>query len=145
MKWEPQDVIRLIALIGAIGLFCLGDAMMWQGISAEGAIDLKSSVLSGSLKTGSAGLFIAFLSFFVMVFVLSGVSHKASSFASSRTDERSRFKRLLPVFFVLLIALAVSTALASAGYPGFIGMAFLSGLLLLIVVIALLTFLETDQ
>jgi hypothetical protein len=55
------DVIRLVALLGAILLFALGAFMMWQGISAEGAIDIRSSVLSGSIKTGSTGLFIAFL------------------------------------------------------------------------------------
>lgn len=70
MKWEPSDVLRLVALIGALVMFGIGAFMMWQGISAEGAIDIKSSVLSGSIKTGSAGLFIAFLSFAVIVFVL---------------------------------------------------------------------------
>lgn len=145
MKWEPQDVIRLVALIGAIALFCLGATMMWQGISAEGTIDLKSSIISGSLKSGSAGLFIAFLAFVIMVFVLSGASHRREPSPSIKGDEKSRFKKLLPVFFVLLLALAASVALASAGYYAFIGLAWLSGFLLFIVVIGLLTFLEEER
>jgi hypothetical protein len=70
MKWEPINIIRLVALIGAMLLFAIGVVMIWQGISAEGAIDIKSSFLSGSVKTGSAGLFIAFLSFAIIAFVL---------------------------------------------------------------------------
>ncbi|MBX3628002.1 MAG: hypothetical protein KF892_23540 [Rhizobacter sp.] len=144
MKWEPHDVIRLVALIGAIALFCLGGAMMWQGVAAEGTIDLKSSVISGSLKTGSAGLFIAFLAFVVIVSVLAG-AHKSPQSQPQQATDRSRFKRLLPVFFVLLVALAASVALASAGYAIFIGLSLLCGLLLVIVVVALLTFLEEER
>ena len=144
MKWEPQDVIRLVALIGAIVLFCLGAAMMWQGVAAEGTIDLKSSVISGTLKTGSAGLFIAFLSFVVIVFVIVG-SHKPGQAIGTRTEERSRFKRLLPIFFALLVALAAAVSLGSAGYPAFIGLALLIGGLLVLVVIASLTFLEEER
>ena len=62
VSWQPADVIRLAALIGAF-LLAVGSLMMWFGISADGAIDIKSTVVSGSIKTASAGLFILFLPF----------------------------------------------------------------------------------
>jgi hypothetical protein len=144
MKWEPHDVIRLSALLGAIALFVLGAAMMWQGIAAEGSIDLKSSIVSGSIKTGSAGLFICFMSFVVMVFVLAG-THKQQSTVATVNADRSRFKRILPVFLTLLAVLVGSILLASSGYPGFAFLAFLCGFLLFVVVVAALTFLEEER
>lgn len=55
--------------------------MMGFGIAAEGAIDIKSTVISGSIKTASAGLFILFFAFAIIVYVLAslGASHLAQS------------------------------------------------------------------
>lgn len=124
MKWEPNDVIRLVALIGAMVLFAMGAYMMLQGISAEGAIDIKSSVVSGSLKTGSAGLFIVFLAFLMIVFVLfsQASSRKAApSFTSSSSGKSAMVEK---AFFALLIAFVTTGALAALGYGG--GFAFVS-------------------
>lgn len=142
MKWEPSDVIRLVALIGALIMFCVGAFMMWQGISAEGAIDIKSSVLSGSIKTGSAGLFIAFLAFAVMVFVLTAAGQKA--FASSASTE-SRAERLGRGLVALLLGCVVTGGLAAAGYGvGFAALAMFLGFAFFMGGIAYLTFLEND-
>ncbi len=121
MKWEPSDVLRLVALIGALVMFGLGAFMMWQGISAEGAIDIKSSVLSGSIKTGSAGLFIAFLSFavIVLVFVLTSAAKKPPQ---SSTPNLSKSKRLGRGLTALLVGCIVSGALSAAGFGTGFGM-----------------------
>src|SRR5713226_8087213 len=115
MKWEPADVIRLVALIGGLLLFGLGALMMWKGIAAEGAIDIKSSVMSGTIKTGSAGLFIAFLSFVTIVFVLSSLGKRATG-TYSPSALHARTSRAGIVFFVVLAAFLISGALAALGF-----------------------------
>ena len=51
--WKPNDWLRLISLVGAFGLFGVGSWMLFRGISAEGIVDLKSTLLSGTLKASS--------------------------------------------------------------------------------------------
>src|SRR2546430_9538709 len=70
LYWKPNDWLRLISLIGAFGLFGVGSWMLFQRISAEGFVDLKSTLLSGTLKTSSAGLYICFFALFILIFVL---------------------------------------------------------------------------
>lgn len=142
MKWEPSDVLRLVALIGALVMFGIGAFMMWQGISAEGAIDIKSSVLSGSIKTGSAGLFIAFLSFAVIVFVLTSVGQKPSQ---SLSQNLSKSKRLGRGLAALLVGCIVSGALSAAGFgSGFAMLSVFLGFAFFLGGIAYLTFLENE-
>jgi hypothetical protein len=144
MPWEPQDRIRIVALVGALVMFLLGAIMMWKGVSAEGIIDLKSSLISGSLKTGSAGLFICFLSFVMIVFIISNPSNKPISRFFKYSDDRSRFKKLLPVFFALLTIFSISVAAAAFGREIFGFLAFGSGFLLLIVTVGMLEFLGSE-
>lgn len=147
MKWEPKDIIRLVALFGALLVFALGALMMWMGISAEGAINIKSTILSGSIKTGSAGLFIAFLAFVIMALVLlslrmqpSGEPHQFKPISN-----KSKSQRILPVLWCILIALVISGGLGALGYgDGFGALAFFLGMLLVLVGAAYLTFLDNE-
>jgi hypothetical protein len=142
MKWEPSDVLRLVALIGALVMFGLGAFMMWQGISAEGAIDIKSSVLTGSIKTGSAGLFIAFLSFAVIVFVLTSIGKRPTQ---SPSQDLSKSKRLGKGLAALLVACIVSGGLSAAGFgSGFAMLSVFLGFAFFLGGIAYLTFLENE-
>jgi hypothetical protein len=144
MKWEPSDILRLVALVGALVLFALGAFMMWQGIAAEGAIDIKSSVVSGSLKTGSAGLFIVFLSFVLVVFVLTSLS-KSHATKPSTPARPSKTAGLAKGFFVLLTAFVIAAALAALGYGvGFGLLAAALGFFTLMCGIALLTVMEDE-
>ena len=100
LYWKPNDWLRLISLVGAFGLFGVGSWMLFQGISAEGFVDLKSTLLSGTLKTSSAGLNICFFALFIIIFVL-------VTLVSRPKGGAGRARRLLPVLWTLLIALAV--------------------------------------
>ena len=100
LYWKPNDWLRLISLVGAFGLFGVGSWMLFQGISAEGFVDLKSTLLSGTLKTSSAGLYICFFALFIIIFVL-------VTLVSRPKGGAGRARRLLPVLWTLLIALAV--------------------------------------
>jgi len=129
MQWEPKDITRLVALLGSLLLFILGAVMMWSGISAEGAIDIKSSILSGSVKTASAGLFICFLSFVIIVFVVFSLSHQSQAPNFSRAEgEVKPFKRIGAAAKITFLAFIVTGALASSGYgEGYGAMAFFLG------------------
>lgn len=144
MRWEPNDVIRLVALLGALALLGLGAYMMWQGIAAEGAIDIKSSLLSGSVKTGSAGLFIAFLAFCIVVFVLLSSAKRIAPLATAGgNDAKSRnIGRLLIALFIATVA---SGALAALGQgEGFGLLAMFLGFLLIPTGAVYFTFLEAE-
>ena len=145
MKWEPADVIRLAALVGAFLLCLLGAYMMAQGIAAEGAIDIKSSVLSGSVKTGSAGLFILFFAFGIIVFVLSSLSSKAAHANLSQAKARSKTHQLAWVFWGVLVCLVVVGTLGALGNgQGFGALAFFLGFLLIGVGAAYVAFLDAE-
>lgn len=120
MKWEPTDIIRLVALLGGFFLCALGAYLMWLGVGAEGTVDIKSSVLSGTVKTGSAGLFIIFFGFSIVLFVLATLTAKASISSISPTARHSKAKAIGRAFAALFVATFVSGTLAALGYgPGF--------------------------
>ena len=126
-KWEPADVIRLAALIGALLLAVVGSLMMWFGISADGAIDIKSTVISGSIKTASAGLFILFFAFAIIVYVLAslGALHRAKS-----PNLHSPSRGIGIAFLGALGACVATGTLKALGYGGDFGfMSFMLGAL----------------
>ena len=59
--------MRLLLLSSGIVFFGIAVWLIKSGINAEGTIDVRSAILSGSVKTGSAGVLIAFLSFFMIL------------------------------------------------------------------------------
>jgi hypothetical protein len=67
MKPTFDQLQRLIVCAAGIVFFCIGIWMLKTGISAKGAIDIKMELLSGHLETGSAGLFVIFFSFFLII------------------------------------------------------------------------------
>ena len=105
-RWHPSDWIRLVALLGAFVAFGVGIWLLVSGVSAEGIVDLKSSVLSGTLKTASAGLFVCFFALIVIAFVLASL-FVAKRSADARTPEtRSRSRRMFPLFWGSILGIA---------------------------------------
>lgn len=116
-RWKPADVVRLIAMLGAFILFCIGVLMMWKGIAVEGAIDIKSSVLSGTIKTASAGLFVAFLSFVVIIFVLTTMGgHVWPAESQVSKDQKTGLKGFVLAFWILLALSLLTGSLSALGY-----------------------------
>lgn len=126
-KWQPADIIRLVALIGAFFLAVVGSLMMWLGISADGAIDVKSAVISGSIKTASAGLFILFFAAGIIVYVLASLGNSQQT---QSPTVHSPPRVLGVAFFSALCICVTSGTLAALGYgSGFGFLAFMVGLL----------------
>lgn len=142
MNYTPKDIIKIIAIIGAFIMFGVGALMMWNGVSAEGTIDLKSPFLTGSLKTGSAGLFISFLSFFIISLVVFSLGEKEQKQHAKNSPPS---KKILQMFWGLLTLTTISGTLAALGFGSlFVGLSVGLGFLLFVVVIALLAFLENE-
>lgn len=131
MKFEPADIIRFAALIGGFLLCSLGALLMWLGVGAEGAVDIKSTLLSGSIKTGSAGLFTLFFGFGIIIFVLGSLNAKSANAQLSSVQRKSRTKHIAQAFWGLLVAFLITASLGALGYGnGFGGAAFFLGFLL---------------
>ena len=141
MKWQPADIIRLVALIGGFLLAGVGALMMWLGISAEGAIDIKGTVLSGSIRTGSAGLFIVFFAFGIIVYVLASLA--AAHSQVSTIQRQSRTNHIGRAFWAVLAGLVFSGSMGAMGYgAGFGGLAIFLGFMLFFVGVAYVVNLE---
>lgn len=145
MNWEPKDIIRLTALVGGFVLCGVGGVLMWLGVGAEGSVDIKSSVLTGTVKTGSAGLFTLFFGFGIIIFVLASLSAKMGG-PLTEPQRRSRVRHIGYAFAGELVAFLVMATLGATGYgQGFGAAAFFLGLLLLITGGAYLVQLESEH
>jgi len=105
MKPSFDQVLRLIVCVAGIVFFGVGIWMVQKGISAQGVIDIKSEVLSGHLETGSAGLFVMFFSFFLIVlsFLLKHPSTAKSEFPQKKP---SRIPAMLTLsIFLRMVAI----------------------------------------
>lgn len=105
---------------------------MWLGVGADGVVDIKSSVLSGTVKTGSAGLFTIFFGFGIIIFVVASLAARERSERLSPTQRSSRTQNIVRAFWGVLVAFVAMTACAALGYGNAFGgaAAFLGFLLL---------------
>jgi hypothetical protein len=126
-NWQPPDTLKLIALLGGFVLCGLGAYMMWLGVGAEGSVDLKSAVMSGSVKTGSAGLFLIFFGSAIVLFVLATLTVGATAKAAAPALRRTAAHSIGIAFFVILFTLVVSAAAGAMGYGS--GFGYLAGFL----------------
>jgi ABC-type Fe3+ transport system permease subunit len=75
----PSDIRKLIALFAGIIFMFIGIVMVFNQIQATGSIDLSTTIISGKIQSGSAGLFICFLSIILILFsILPGKIMQAS-------------------------------------------------------------------
>ena len=105
--WQPNDWLRMTALLGAFCLFGVGVWLLISGISADGLVDLKSTVLSGMLKTASAGLFVCFFALVIITFVLASAMSNKSGADVGQHWPKTRSRRLFPIFWGCLAGLLV--------------------------------------
>lgn len=110
-SWTPQDWLRLVALLGGFAIFAAGAWMLYLGISAEGVVDIKTTIASGTLKTASAGLFLCFFSFLVIALYLVTLPP-----ATQQGVAPARSRQLFPVLWAVL-ALFVGCIGATAFLP----------------------------
>jgi len=118
---------------------------MWLGVGAEGAVDIKSSVLSGTIKTGSAGLFTLFFGFGIIIFVLATLNAKSQNATLSFAERKSKTKQISYAFWGVLASFIATASLGALGYgAGFGGTAFFLGGLLVFIGISYVVQLENE-
>jgi hypothetical protein len=126
-------------------LCALGGLLMWLGVGAEGVVDIKSSVLSGTVKTGSAGLFTIFFGFGVIIFVVASLVAREGNSHLSISQRRSRTQNIVRAFWGVLVTFVVMATCAATGYgDGFGGAAVFLGVLLFFVGISYLVQLDHE-
>lgn len=59
--WNPKEFRALIAQLAGIGFGLGGVLLLIEGIQATGKINVSSTLLSGQIESGSAGLILLFL------------------------------------------------------------------------------------
>jgi hypothetical protein len=148
MTDRSLDPYRLTALLAGIIFFGVGLVMVFLGISAEGAIDLQGAVFSGKIKTGSAGLFVLFFSFLIIITTLFSPGLTRARSGSAVRDGSSQFKRAMSVFVLLVacsLTLAVGAAFMPEGKATGLGLAAAGfGFMAFIALFAVLTFIEDE-
>lgn len=132
-QFSPTHWIVLASLLGSFVMFGVGAWMLYAGIAAEGAVDIKTTLASGTLRTGSAGLFIIFFAFLVIIASLLLLASRASKSTPTEAQPgaRARSRRLLPALYAVLVALLLCS-LGVAVFPEGARMAFLSGAFMLL-------------
>lgn len=113
--WKPADIIRVVVVVLGFMMFAVGIVMMWQEISVEGAIDIRSSFMSGSIQTGSAGILVCFLAFCLISFcILSPNSNEKAKKAVNASNTKSSTR----LGWGLLICLVLCAVCGAAGALG---------------------------
>ena len=85
--WTPKEVRKLLILLTGIGLEISGVFLLVNQIQATGNIDISSSLISGKIQSGNAGLLLCFIGLFVMA--LSIVGGKETIHHVSNLPEKS--------------------------------------------------------
>lgn len=65
--WNPKEIRGLVAQIAGILFGGGGIALMIAGVRATGKINISTNLISGEIESGSAGLLLLFLAFFLIV------------------------------------------------------------------------------
>jgi predicted PurR-regulated permease PerM len=107
---------------------------MWLGVGAEGAVDIKTNLLSGRIETGSAGLFTIFFGFCTIIFVISNTTVNENIQSRLTPHRKSKAHQIVLAFWGVLTGFLICTILGALGYgPGFaFGAAFLALMLCLV-------------
>lgn len=125
--WTPAEIRRLIAQIAGVGLAIGGFILLIQGVRATGHINISSSLLSGEIESGSAGLFLLFLGFLLIAlpifwhspsgaFLAHTVGSPASTVEPRRMTYRARLALATTALFALTLALLFGGELLSTKY-----------------------------
>jgi hypothetical protein len=102
MKPTFDQALRLLVCVAGIVFFSFGIWMIKTGTSAQGVIDIKfRELLSGHLETGSAGLFIVFMSFLMILFSFLIGRHPVKSQVKKDVQKQSRMPVMVTVTILL--------------------------------------------
>lgn len=70
--WTPREIRKLLVLLTGVGLEVAGVVLIIKQVDTTGIIDISSSLISGKIQSGSAGLLICFIGLFVIALSIFG-------------------------------------------------------------------------
>lgn len=85
--WTPNEIRKLIAQLSGILFGIGGIVLMVAGVKTTGKINISSNFISGEIESGSAGLLLLFLSFFLIV-----IPSLRTNYVSVETDNKTEPK-----------------------------------------------------
>jgi hypothetical protein len=146
--WTPKEVRKLIAQIAGILFGIGGIALMIADVKATGKINISTTLVSGQIESGSAGLLLLFFSFFLVIMPsFSGreITRKKKK-KNSKTDNLSLVQKDIIISIVGGVLTSsffiISPLLNEKGYTGFstilLIVAYLFAVLTVIGIIAIL-------
>jgi hypothetical protein len=111
-----RDRVIVITLVGGFLMFATGAALMIAGPNAQGIIDLQTSIVSGKIQTGSAGLFVCVMALGLIFFTLFlALRETGERLPQSERDHRRRLMlTLLTVCVVGVVVCLIGGALVPA-------------------------------
>ena len=101
--WTPAEIRRLIAQLAGVALTVGGFVLLVLGIRASGRINVSSSILSGEIESGSAGLFLLFIGFLLIALPIFWDSRHPTAAQPSLESARPMGKWHVPDHFRLLV------------------------------------------
>jgi|GEM_PF-4988760 len=104
-RWSPKEVRKTFLLLVSTLLFGAGIFLLYSQTKAEGSINIKSSILTGNIKSGSAGLFICFFAAFLMIFSI----NQPRKVDLARESKLIGNKKFLPLLLCAVIILFLYT------------------------------------
>lgn len=114
--WTPNEIRKLIAQLSGILFGIGGIVLMVAGVKATGKINISSNFISGEIESGSAGLLLLFLSFFLIV-----IPSLRTKYVSVQTDNKTEpksDKKNTNDFTKLIITAIVGTILTFTFFIG---------------------------
>ncbi len=111
--WTPHEVRKLIAQAAGVIFGIAGVILIIKGVQASGHLNISSNILSGQIESGSAGLFLIFLSFLLLI--LPALFGDRATYAVTRStdagpsvSEPNTTKRLaIATLFVFILTLSL--------------------------------------
>lgn len=103
-KWSPLEIRKTISLGAGILTILMGIFLLFIGTSANGNIDIKTSFLTGTIHSESAGIFVCLFGFMLIIYSI--VPSRASRPNKNNADllkERKLLVILLLTFLILIL------------------------------------------
>jgi len=114
--WTPNEIRKLIAQLSGILFGIGGIVLMVAGVKATGKINISSNFISGEIESGSAGLLLLFLSFFLIV--IPSLRTKYVSVQTENQNEPKSKEKKTNDFTKLIVTAIVGTILTFIFFIG---------------------------
>ena len=110
--WTPNDVRKLISQTSGIALAIYGITLIVNDVRASGKINFTTSLISGQVESGSAGILLLFFSIILIIVpTISFRKLRSESEALTVSEKKSRLNFKARFIIGILLGIILSFAL----------------------------------